>query len=59
MTNFIASVSLNNFDAIMTAFFRNIGMIDSTSELSIKDVIVDVEDESVMMEAEKTNESIQ
>ena len=54
---FVARVSTDNFSAIMTAFFRNIGMIDSTSDLVVRDVVVDNDD--VMIEAEKTNESIQ
>lgn len=59
MTNFIARVSTNNFNAIMTMFFRNIGMIDSATELKIRDMVVDLEDESVMVEADKTSESVQ
>ncbi len=59
VTTFIARVSTYNFDAIMTVFFRNIGMIDSTTELKIRDMVVDLEDESVMVEADKTSENIQ
>ena len=59
MTNFIARVSTHNFNAIMTMFFRNIGMIDSTTELKIRDMVVDLEDESVMVEADKASENLQ
>lgn len=54
---FVARISTVNFSAIMTAFFRNIGMIDSSSELVVHDVVVD--DDDVMIEAEKTSENIQ
>lgn len=57
MNKFVARISNDNFNAIMSAFFQNIGVIDSSTVLYFDSVTID--DDSVELEAFQEEQSIQ